>query len=167
MRANDHFPETRPFAGAASRPTWSLLWGALLALFLTLPTVRADEAEQVEAALVELAKAQEAQGFDFRADIWERELAPEMGKGVRVQFFKGNDYRVCVAVAPKSGVKIEAHVLDADGKPMEAKVETVAGGWGVTLHVKPKRTGVYMVIIRSTAGGAQKKTLCAMISGYK
>ncbi len=167
MRVNDVPNLSRPRALAAPSAACRLLLAAVMALLYAAPPVHADEAEQVEAALVELAKAQEAQGFDFRADIWERELAPEMGKAVRVQFFKGNEYRVCVAVAPKSGVKILAHVLDADGKPIESKTETVAGGWGVTLTVKPKRTGVYMVTIRSTEDGAQKKTLCAMISGYK
>lgn len=142
---------------------------ALLAFAAGLvPTVpmHADEVSQVEDAVVGLAKQQEKKGFDFRADIWERELTPDLGKAVRVQFFKGNEYRVCVAVSPKSGVKIAAHVLDVEGRPAESKVEPAEGGWGATLHVKPKRTGVYMVVIRH-AGGAAKATLCAMITGYK
>ena len=149
-----------------SQPARLLL--ATLLVFVLMPAapVRADEAAQVEEALVELAKAQEAKGFDFRADIWERELSPEMGKAVRVQFFKGNEYRVCLAVSPKSGVQIVSQILDAEGKSIESKVEKAPGGWGVTLHVAPKRTGVYMVTVRH-AGGAQKKVLCAMISGYK
>ncbi|HSI61526.1 MAG TPA: hypothetical protein VLE43_00370 [Candidatus Saccharimonadia bacterium] len=149
-----------------SQPVRLLLAMLLVCVLMPATPARADEAAQVEEALVELAKAQEAQGFDFRADIWERELSPEMGKAVRVQFFKGNEYRVCLAVSPKSGVQIVSAVLDSEGKPIESKVEKTAGGWGMTLHVTPKRTGVYMVTVRH-AGGTQKKALCAMISGYK
>lgn len=166
MRVKDLPPMAHPGADALRTSRFRFLLGAVaLALFTGAPSVRADETEQVEAALVGLAKTQEALGFDFRADIWERELAPDMGKAVRMQFFKGNDYRVCVAVSPKSGVKIEAHILDGEGKPIETKSEATEGGWGVTLHVKPNRTGVYMVTIRNAGG--QKKALCAMISGYK
>lgn len=128
--------------------------------------VRADELEDVETAIVKLAGKHEKAGFDFRADIWERELTPELGKAVRVQFFKGNEYRVCVAVSPKSGVQIAAHVLDAEGRPMESKIETEEGAWGATLHVTPKRTGVYVVVVRH-AGGKEKPAICAMITGYK
>lgn len=128
--------------------------------------VAADEVDDVEEALVKLAGRQEKEGFDFRADIWERQLTPELGKAVRVQFFKGNDYRVCVAVSPKAGVQIAAHVLDMEGRPVESKSEMAEGGWGITLHVKPKRTGVYVVVIRH-AGGKMKPAVCAMITGYK
>ncbi|MEZ0387041.1 MAG: hypothetical protein ACAI34_08250 [Verrucomicrobium sp.] len=127
---------------------------------------RADDSEDVENAVVKLAEQQEKAGFDFRADIWERELKPDLGKAVRIQLFKGNEYRVCVAVPPKSGVQIAAHVLDSEGKPVESKIETSEGGWGLTLHVTPKKTGIYMVAIRRS-GGKEKSTVCAMISGYK
>src|SRR4051794_1093569 len=115
----------------------------LLAGLFIAWTARADDVDEVEAAVVKLASAQEKDGFDFRADIWERQLTPDLGKAVRVQFFKGNEYRVCVAVSPQSGVQIAAHVLDVEGPPVESKVKTAEGGWGVTLFVKPKRTGVF------------------------
>ncbi len=140
---------------------------ALVLACLTWPApVAADEVDDVEAAVVKLATRQEKEGFDFRADIWERQLTPDLGKAVRVQLFKGNDYRVCVAVPPKSGVQIAAHVLDVEGKPVESKVETEEGGWGITLSVKPKRTGVYVVVVRND-GGREKATTVAMITGYK
>lgn len=151
--------------GSARAPRFFMLL-AFAAILLPMARIQADEVSQVEDAVVALAKLQEGKGFDFRADIWERELTPDLGKAVRVQFFKGNEYRVCVAVPPKSGVKIAAHVLDMAGSPAESKIEPTEGGWGATLHVKPKRTGVYMVVIRH-AGGPAKSTLCAMITGYK
>lgn len=126
----------------------------------------ADEEKEVTDAVLSLTTKHEKDGFDFRADIWVRELKPELGKAVRVQFYKGNDYRVCVAVPKDSGVQLAAHVLDAEGKPIESKVETTEDGWGLVLYAKPKRTGLYVVAIRQ-AGGKAKPTTCAMITGYK
>jgi hypothetical protein len=167
MSVNDFFHPLRPSLQAGTRLSLRRFLGVLAAcVVIPVASASADEASQVEEALVELAKTQESQGFDFRADIWERELSPEVGKAVRIQLFKGNEYRVCLAVSPKSGVQIASQVLDAEGKPIESKTEKTSGGWGVTLYVTPKRTGVYMVTVRH-AGGSQKKALCAMISGYK
>jgi hypothetical protein len=155
-----------PAVGSARR--FSILMGSVLMLVCAVSSgfAVADEVDEVEAAVVKLATKQEKEGFDFRADIWERQLPADLGKAVRVQFFKGNEYRVCVAVPPKSGVEIAAHVLDMEGKPVESKVETEEGGWGATLFVKPERTGVYVVVVRRS-GGKEKATVCAMINGYK
>ena len=98
--------------------------------------------------------------YDFRADVWERELKPDLGKAVRLQLFKGNEYRVCVAVAEHSDVLIEAHVLDINGENVEAAMDK--HGWGVVLTARPKHTGVYIVTIRQ-AGGKPKPVTCAMI----
>lgn len=166
MSANAISNPAAPKAGLLKSLTRAAAVCLLLAVVLPSAPLLADEVDDVEAAVVKIASAQEALGFDFRADIWERELTPELGKAVRVQFFKGNDYRVCVAVAPKTGVKIAAHVLDTEGRPIESKIESTDGGWGATLHVKPQRTGVYVVVIRH-AGGTPKPALCAMITGYK
>lgn len=138
------------------------LWigiGAISPLF-------AGEEKEMEEALLKLSKPHEKAGFDFRADIWQRELQPEMGKAVRIQMFKGNEYRVCIAVAPSSGVKVAAHVLDFEGKAIETKTETTDDGSGTTLHVKPKSTGVYLVVVRH-AGGEKHKAVCGMITGYR
>ena len=154
-----------PLAGRVKNRSILLIPLLVMSVLMAIPAV-ADEVDDVETALVKLATKQEKEGFDFRADIWERQLTPDLGKAVRVQFFKGNDYRVCVAVPPQSGVQIAAHVLDMEGHPVESKVETAEGGWGVTLSVKPTRTAVYVVVVRRS-GGPEKTVPCAMISGYK
>ncbi len=123
-----------------------------------------SDEEAAESAVVSLLIPLEKQGFDFRADVWERELKPDVGKAVRLQLFKGNDYRVCIAVPAKSGVQIEAHVLDESGKQVEDKVD--GKGFALVLHVKPKRTGVYIVTI-SQSGGKKIPVTCALIMGYK
>ena len=144
-----------------------------LALFLFLwtcfgPTAsaQAGDEKEIQDALEKLSAPHEKAGFDFRADIWQRELEPEMGKAVRIQMFKGNEYRVCVAVPPGSKVHVAAHVLDFEGKPAESKIESTENSWGAVLHVKPNKTGIYLVVIRHD-GGEKRKTLCGMITGYK
>lgn len=123
-----------------------------------------SDEEAAEKAVASLLVLQEKLGFDFRADVWERELKPDVGKAVRLQMFKGNDYRICIAVPAQSGVQIEAHVLDDSGKQVEDKIE--GKGHALILQVKPKRTGVYIVTI-SQSGGKKIPVTCAMIMGYK
>ena len=124
-----------------------------------------EDEEGAEKAVAQLMHPLEKAGFDFRADVWERELKPDLGKAVRVQLFKGNDYRVCVGVAEKSGVKIAAHVLDMNGKAVETKNDN--NGTSVVISVRPARTGVYVVTINQAKGGNAKTVTCAMIMGYK
>ena len=113
-----------------------------------------------------MARPLEKDGFSFRAEAWEKELKPDMGKAVRVQLFKGNDYRFCIAVPVDSGVQITATVLDADGKPL-GQLQTVEAGWGLVLSFKPKKTGVYAVAIRQTEKGKMKAVNCALLTGYQ
>jgi len=113
-----------------------------------------------------MARPLEAEGFSFRAEAWEKELKPEMGKAVRVQLFKGNDYRFCIAVPMESGVQVTAAVLDSDGKPL-GQLQVVEQGWGLVLSFKPKKTGVYVVAIRQTDKGRMKAVSCAMLTGFQ
>jgi uncharacterized lipoprotein YmbA len=108
----------------------------------------------------------EKKDFVFRAEAWVKELRPDVGKAIKVQLFKGNDYRFCVAVPPGSGVQITATVLDFEGKP-GGKIRVVEGGWGAVVEYQPKKTGVYVVAIRQTEEGKPKSTVCAMVTGYK
>ncbi len=137
---------------------------ASLLLFLT--AAPAGEAEDAEAAAQAMVRPLEREGYVFRAEAWVKELRPEMGKAIKVQLFKGNDYRFCVAVPPKSGVKITAAVLDFEGKP-GGRLRVVEGGWGLVLEYEPKKTGVHVVAIRQTEEGQQRPTTCAMVTGYQ
>ncbi len=135
-----------------------------LGLCLCAGAQAGNDEEEAESAVLSLSKPLEKDGFDFRADIWERPLTPELGKAVRLQLFKGNDYRVCVAVPRHAGVDIEAHVVDINGQSIEEKADTK--GWGTILTVKPKHTGVHVITIRES-GGKPKTVICTMIMGYK
>ena len=77
---------------------------------------RADDADRAEEAARLLANPLEKQGYYFRAEAWVNDLAPAIGKAVRVQLFKGNDYRFCVAVPPKSGVQTRRRSPRAGGR---------------------------------------------------
>ena len=144
-------------------------WAAVLSLMMAafLPwQLQAQEKSEAEDAAHSLAKPYEKEGFEFRADSWIKPLKPEMGKALRIQLFKGNEYRFCIAVAPDSGVQIAATVLDFDGKPI-GKAAATAQGWGVILSVKPMKTGTYAVAIRQLAGGKPHEVACAVITGWK
>jgi hypothetical protein len=139
---------------------------ALFALFALPWQARAGEKSEAEQAALTLAKAHEKEGFEFRADIWEKDLKADMGKALRIQLFKGNDYRFCIAVPPNSAVHITATVLDFDGKP-SGTLQPVAQGWGLTLSFKPKKTGAYAIAIRQTGEGRPHEVPCAVITGWK
>ena len=156
------FMSANPFSHSLRSVTCVLVAGLML---LTSVPTRAGDEEEAEKTVAQLMHPLEKSGFDFRADVWERDLAPEVGKAVRLQLFKGNDYRICIGVPEKSGVKIEAHVLDVNGEKVEANTDN--RGHSVVLSVKPARTGVYVVTIRQTEAGKKKTVTCAMIMGYK
>jgi hypothetical protein len=146
---------------------WPVLPVCALVLAVILPGgVRADEAAEAESAAQALAKPLERKDYVFRAEAWLKELRPDVGKAIKVQLFKGNEYRFCVAVPPGSGSQITATVLDFEGKP-GGNIRVVEGGWGVVLEYEPKKTGVYVVAIRQTEAGHRKPTICAMVTGYK
>lgn len=144
----------------------SLFCVAVSLLLVTSASFASREKSEAEAAAWSMARPLETEEFSFRAEAWEKELKPEMGKAVRVQLFKGNDYRFSIAVPVDSGVHITATVLDGDGKPL-GQLQAVEQGWGVVLSFKPKRTGVYAVAIRQTDKGKSKAVPCAMLTGYK
>lgn len=139
-----------------------LVVGLLLQPQASLAGSDEDAAETVTS----MAKELEQQGFEFRSDVWVKDLQSDVGKAVRVQLFKGNDYRFCIAVPARSGVQITAAVLDFSGKP-GGDIQPLADGSGLILSYKPKKTGAYAVAIRQTEAGKQKTTSCALITGYK
>lgn len=122
--------------------------------------------QEAEAAVQALARDQENAGFMFRAEVWSGEISNGLGKAVRMQLFKGNEYCIGVAVPRDSGVRITGAVLDLDAKPV-GEIQPVLDGWGFLLFFKPKKTGVYVVTLREEESGKQKDTTCAIITGYK
>jgi len=141
-------------------------WFCLLALLFVAHTSHAGPREDAEAAALALAGDQENAGYMFRAEAWTGELSKDVGKAVKVQLFKGNEYCIGVAVPRGSGIHITGSVLDLDAKPV-GEIQPVLEGWGYLLFFKPKKTGVYVVTIRETDTGKKADTACAIITGYK
>lgn len=126
----------------------------------------ATPAQDAEAAAKALAKDQEKAGYVFRAEAWTGDLPKDLGKAVRMQLFKGNDYCIGVAVPRTSGVHITGSVLDFQGKPV-GEIQPVLDGWGFLLFFKPQKTGLYVVTVREAEAGKKADTTCALIIGYK
>ena len=135
-------------------------------VLLTATVAPAREKDEAEAAARALAQTVEKEKFEVRAEAWVKDLSPDVGKAVRVQLFKGNDYRFCVAVPLDSQVQITAAVLDMEGQP-GGEIQPVEQGWGCILSFKPKKTGVYAVAVRQVPGGKLKKVACAVITAYR
>ncbi|HEY1049477.1 MAG TPA: hypothetical protein VGE39_06970 [Prosthecobacter sp.] len=138
---------------------------ALVLLGMAAPAFAAP-ADEAEAAAQALARDQEKAGYIFRAEVWKGELSKDIGKAVKMQLFKGNDYCIGVAVPRKDGVHISGSVLDFKGEPV-GEIQPVLEGWGFLLFFKPKKTGVYVVTLHQTEAGKPKDTACAIITGYK
>lgn len=128
--------------------------------------LHADDREDAEKAAHALAYDQENEGFNIRAEAWNRSLEPKLGKATRMQLYKGNEYCFCVAVPRKSGVHITGAVLDLEGKP-SGEILPVLDGWGFVLFYKPKKTGMYMIAVHQTDQGKRKEVPCSMVTGYK
>jgi hypothetical protein len=141
------------------------LLAASFCLVANLNAGPADEKE-AEAAALALAADQESAGFMFRAEAWSSDLPQGLGKAVRMQLFKGNEYCIGVAVPRKSGVRITGAVLDLEAKPV-GEIQPVLDGWGFLLFFKPKKTGVYMITLHVDEKGKQADTSCAIITGYR
>jgi len=162
MRATAIFCES----SLLSRPRW-VGWATVLIgmLFMTL-SLPARDKDDAEVAARRLAAEFEKEQYEFRADAWVRDLSPKVGKALKVQLFKGNDYRFCVAVPRESGVFITAAVLDLEGRPT-GEIQPVVDGWGCVLSFSPRKTGVYVVAVRQTGEGKAREVPCAVLTGYK
>jgi len=162
MRATVIFCESTLFTCRKAVMLLTVLVGVLIA---GVPAQARDKAEAEDGAR-KLASMFEEQRFEFRAEAWVKDLGPEVGKAVRVQLFKGNDYRFCIAVPPDSGVHVTAAVLDLNGKPT-GEIEPVLDGWGCVLSFKPSKTGVYVVAVHQEKSGKQREVPCAIMTGYR
>lgn len=134
-----------------------------LLLGLALPVCARDK-DDAQAAAKALTVPLEKEGYEFRAEYWNGELKPQMGRAVRVQLFKGNDYRFCVGIPVGSKGKVNAVLLDFEGKVI-SKTQVHPDGWGAVVSAKPKKTGLYALAIQLAEG--TRDTACAMTTGWK
>lgn len=107
----------------------------------------APEHEALTAASPYLAD----ENFSLRQDYWQGDLTTRTGKGLKLQFFKGNTYRLFFAVAPSALPKdgtLHLHLYNAAGEEV-AHVPGEAGKPAVDLHFENTlKTGLYLVLMR-------------------
>jgi hypothetical protein len=137
----------------------------LLVLCFTSSHLLAADKHDAERAARVAAGPLEKLGFVFRADSWTRDLRPDVGKAVRVQLFKGLEYRFVVALPPGAGSVVGGAVLDFEGKVASTQVGGEGEAASVVLAIKPKRSGVYVIAVHQGAAG--KAVPCCILTGYK
>jgi len=93
--------------------------------------------------------------FKMRNEYWTGRLSTASGRAVRLQFFKGNLYRLFLGVAPTGlppGARVQIHVVD-DQSEVVAAAEGEPGEAAVALFLEePPRTGLYLVLMSIDAG---------------
>ena len=151
------------FASLPAPRAWLL--GLLAAAGILLPAAEiwAGESEDAEMAVAKLVHPLEKAGYDFRADVWERELRPDLGKAVRLQLFKGNEYAFWLGTA-SDGCELELAVYDAKGQPVH--MERKADKHTVSVRVNPPHTGTYTVVF-SVKSKKERGVTWALAYGYR
>lgn len=89
--------------------------------------------------------------FSLRQDYWQGVLTTKTGKGLKLQFFKGNTYRLFFGVSPSALPKdgtLHLHLYNAAGEEV-AHAPGEAGKPAVALHFENTlKTGLYLVLMR-------------------
>lgn len=89
--------------------------------------------------------------FSLRQDYWQGILTTKTGKGLKLQFFKGNTYRLFFGVAPSALPKngtLHLHLYNAAGEEV-AHAPGEAGKAAVALHFENTlKTGLYLILMR-------------------
>lgn len=149
------------FRVSLTPPRFPTAWIALLAM-LFAPSRTATSAEPGSAkpfpenspehqALTMASPFLGNDAFTLRNDYWQGIVSTEAGTAVRLQFFKGNTYRLFFGAhtdALPETAKLHLHIFDSRDK----EVATVSGEPGqaaVALHFeKTRKTGLYLVLMR-------------------
>ena len=87
--------------------------------------------------------------FTLRQDYWNGQLTPEKGTAFRLQFFKGNTYRMFLGVEKEKlpeGASLMLYVIDPKNRPIEASEPSLANA--TQLSHQAKKTGLYLVLMR-------------------
>lgn len=92
--------------------------------------------------------------FALREDYWKGLLTPRTGRAVRLQFFKRNDYRLFLGVAPAElpkGARLHLAVYDAENREVAAAAGQPDEA-AVALHLESApRSGLFLVLMRVEA----------------
>lgn len=91
------------------------------------------------------------ENFSLRQDYWKGRLTTSSGTAMKLQFFKGNTYRLFFGVAPSALPKkgtLHIHIFNTANEEV-ARAAGEAGATAVALHFENTlRTGLYLVLMR-------------------
>lgn len=90
-------------------------------------------------------------GFSLREDYWQGILSGETGRALKLQFFKRNEYRLYLGVAPKAlppKAKLDLRIFDTENNEVAAMMgEPDEAAVGLVFENKV-RTGLFLVLMR-------------------
>ena len=135
----------------------------MVALFLGKAVASADPGldERVQAKAGMTAEGQET--WKVREQVWKGVFEPGKGRAVRVQLFRGKDYRFAFGTSSAVGVHILG-LMDG-GNRVVAQTEPGKAGAVSVMEFSPQTTGTYLVLLR--VDGIAKKQPGAMIYAYR
>lgn len=89
--------------------------------------------------------------FTIRNDYWKGIVTTSKGTALRLQFFKGNTYRLFYGVSTKTlpeDARLHLHLFDAKEKEV-ASISGAPGQAAIVLNLeKVRKTGLYLVLMR-------------------
>ena len=93
----------------------------------------------------------EREGFTLRNDYWEGIVSTDLGTAMRLQFFKGNLYRLFFGVdtrfLPKDA-RLHLQIFDTREREVAAAYVDSGPVAAVTLEFTPRKTGLYLILMR-------------------
>ncbi len=137
----------------------ALFGSVLAALFLCVGAARAQSPEvspyppdaPEHEALTAASPFLGDENFSLRQDYWKGRLTTRSGTAMKLQFFKGNTYRLFFGVAPSALPKkgtLHLHIFNTANEEV-ARAAGEAGATAVALHFENTlRTGLYLVLMR-------------------
>ncbi len=131
----------------------------LLSLFLAVATAKAESEKESpfpadspeHQALTVASPFLGEEAFSLRQDYWNGTLTSFTGTALKLQFFKGNTYRLFFGATPSAlapGATLHLVLLNAENEEVAA-VTGEPGAPAVALHLEgAPKTGLYLAVMR-------------------
>ncbi|MCC6884725.1 MAG: hypothetical protein WBE58_24840 [Verrucomicrobiales bacterium] len=103
----------------------------------------------------------ERPAFTLREDYWQGGLSPELGHAVKLQFFKGNVYRLFMGIHTKkkpTGATLHLHIFNEKGDEVAHATSAGTQPFSAMLEYKSRKTGAYLILMRLETAPEDSKT---------
>ena len=114
--------------------------------------------------------------FYLRNDYWQGSVSPDEGTAMRLQFFKGNTYRLFFGATKDklpAGSILHLNIFDSNSKEVTAASGEPGEAAAVLSH-KNRKTGLYLILMRieipdsaKKEGSDSEKNPCVLFYGWK